>query len=218
MYIDIGTEVLPAIAFAFEEGEIDIMTRKPRLKKDHLINLRTISQSHGYIGFTEFWGALFCYYVVANDFGFIPAELFMKVNTLIIVPNDNDVYNPTAWNLGNTHLNSTSCSNPKQTVDWLYTKHALVDLRMSALNCHMINGRPIYTPSIKFGTCRVQQISPYTNRPVCFTTEGIKYAQSAYFYGTVVGQIFNAFCCKTRKASVFTQGLNNTFMLFAIST
>jgi hypothetical protein len=30
--------------------------------------------------------------------------------------------------------------------------------------------------------------------------------------------MFNAFACKTRKMSILTQGIGNTFMLFAIST
>jgi sodium/potassium-transporting ATPase subunit alpha len=103
-------------------------------------------------------------------------------------------------------------------IDWLYTQHAEIDLRMAALDCILVNGKPVYSQSLEFGPCKVQQISPYTNKPACYTTEGIKYAQSAYFYGTVICQFFNAFCCKTRKVSVFNQGLNNTFMLFALNT
>lgn len=34
----------------------------------------------------------------------------------------------------------------------------------------------------------------------------------------VIGQIFNALVCKTRKLSVFTQGIGNTFMLFSLTT
>jgi hypothetical protein len=32
LYIDIGTDMIPAVSFAYEEGEIDIMNRKPRSK------------------------------------------------------------------------------------------------------------------------------------------------------------------------------------------
>lgn len=46
----------------------------------------------------------------------------------------------------------------------------------------------------------------------------MKYAQSAYFYGVVVCQIFNGFVCKTRKLSFLTQGIGNTFMTFAMTT
>jgi sodium/potassium-transporting ATPase subunit alpha len=30
LYISIGTDLIPAIAFAYETGELDIMTRPPR--------------------------------------------------------------------------------------------------------------------------------------------------------------------------------------------
>lgn len=103
-------------------------------------------------------------------------------------------------------------------IDWIYTSHASIDLRMAAVNCQMVNGKPVYTQTIKFGSCNVQQISPFTNLPVCYTTESIKYAQSAYFYGVVICQLLNALVCKTRKLSLFTQGLNNTFMIFALTT
>jgi hypothetical protein len=46
----------------------------------------------------------------------------------------------------------------------------------------------------------------------------MKYSQSAYFYGVVIAQIFNAFVCKTRKLSFLTQGISNPFLLFSITT
>jgi sodium/potassium-transporting ATPase subunit alpha len=32
LYISIGTDLIPAIALAYEPGELDLMTRKPRTK------------------------------------------------------------------------------------------------------------------------------------------------------------------------------------------
>jgi sodium/potassium-transporting ATPase subunit alpha len=55
-------------------------------------------------------------------------------------------------------------------IDWIYTSHASIDLRMAAVNCQIINNQPVYTQTIKFGSCNVQQISPFTNLPVCYTT------------------------------------------------
>lgn len=103
-------------------------------------------------------------------------------------------------------------------VDWIYTRHSSVDLRMAAVECTMVNGSAFYTQTINFGTCNIQQISPFTNKPVCYTTEGIKYAQSGYFYAVAIGQLFNTLLCKTRKLSLYTQGLGNTFMMFAMTT
>lgn len=182
-------------------------------------------QAYGFIGWTEFWGGMMCYYVAFNDFGFKPAELNFKANIPIWYDaSKNDFYNPTLPSFGNSvaqrYIDSNSCPDTKNwdMIDWIYTKHAFVDLRLAALKCEMVNGVAVISQQINWSNCNVQQISPYTNLPVCYTTEAGKYAQGGYFYGVVLGQIFNTFVCKTRKMSMITQGLSNTFMLFAITT
>lgn len=55
-------------------------------------------------------------------------------------------------------------------IDWIYTRHAFVDLRMAALKCEMINSKVVISQQFNWGPCNVQQISPYTNLPVCYTT------------------------------------------------
>ena len=42
--IDLGTDMVPAISFAYENAELDIMDRMPRnAKRDHLVNVKLIS-------------------------------------------------------------------------------------------------------------------------------------------------------------------------------
>jgi sodium/potassium-transporting ATPase subunit alpha len=53
---------------------------------------------------------------------------------------------------------------------------------------------------------------------VCFTSEAVKYAQSSYFYTNFVGQLFNNIITKTRRESVFTQGMHNMNMYFGLTT
>jgi len=36
--VDLGTDIFPAVSFAFEDSELDIMTRRPRRKFDHLVS------------------------------------------------------------------------------------------------------------------------------------------------------------------------------------
>lgn len=130
-----------------------------------------MSQAYGYIGWIQFWGALFCYYVVANDFGFPPASLQFIANESLVVPKDTDVYNPTAANLGNTNLNPTDCNaNSSEMIDWIYNIHGHIDLRMAAVSCRMVGSNAVYSQTIGFGSCNVQQISPSTNLPACYTT------------------------------------------------
>jgi sodium/potassium-transporting ATPase subunit alpha len=89
---------------------------------------------------------------------------------------------------------------------------------MIALSCSVVDGKAVYAQKFNWGSCNIYQISPVTNNPVCFTTEAIKYGQTAYFDAVVVCQLFNALLCKTCKLSIVYQGLNNAFMLFGLTT
>jgi hypothetical protein len=115
---------------------------------------------------------MLAYYVVLNDFGFMPSQVQFVNSYNAIIHNSNDVYNPTAWNFGNSALSSTSCNNGNtQQIDWIYQQTSFIDLRMSAINCNTgPTGLPIYSQIFVWGKCNVQQISPYTNLPVCYTT------------------------------------------------
>ena len=49
--IDLGTDMIPAISFAYENPELDIMERYPRnSKRDHLVNSKLISFAYLQIG------------------------------------------------------------------------------------------------------------------------------------------------------------------------
>ena len=44
--IDLGTALMPSTAFVYEEAEIDIMTRRPRNKNEHLVTPKLIFFSY----------------------------------------------------------------------------------------------------------------------------------------------------------------------------
>eukprot|EP00178_Gracilaria_changii_P002862 TRINITY_DN14192_c0_g1_i2.p1 TRINITY_DN14192_c0_g1~~TRINITY_DN14192_c0_g1_i2.p1 ORF type:complete len:246 (-),score=15.64 TRINITY_DN14192_c0_g1_i2:19-756(-) len=174
----------------------------------------------------QFWGGMLSYYVIFNDFGFTPSGLMGVANKYMIQSNPGDVYNPTHVTFGNTaalaYVNSGTCPTTSDSnytmIDWVYLDSATYDLRMTALDCSIVNGTPVFTQSITFGTCNVQQISPHTNLPVCYTTEACKYAQTGYLIGVVFCQMANGYACKTRKTSIIYQGTSNTFFHFATTT
>jgi hypothetical protein len=62
------------------------------------------------MGFTQFWGAFFSYYVVVNDFGFPPGLLNGKATIDIIEPAHSDMYNPTDKYFGNSVLSKAISS------------------------------------------------------------------------------------------------------------
>ena len=120
------------------------------------------------------------YFVVFNDFGFPPSSLIGVANLYMVQSNPGDVYNPTHPTFGNTaalqyvtSLNRcpTTSDVNYPMIDWVYLDSAFSDLRMSMLSCSIVNGAVVFTPVISnYGACNVQQISPYTNLPVCYTT------------------------------------------------
>lgn len=65
------------------------MTRKPHKKEYKLYIMGMLFHSYGYIGWIQFWGALFTFLVVANDFGFPPLTLLtIGGNPNLVLGND----------------------------------------------------------------------------------------------------------------------------------
>ena len=79
-----------------------------------------------------------------QDYGFDFWELFYKATITIMVPNENDFYNPSDPYFGNSALkNLTTVLGrcPKQgdynyvQIDWLVEYQTRIDLRIAALKC-----------------------------------------------------------------------------------
>jgi sodium/potassium-transporting ATPase subunit alpha len=77
LFIDLGTDMVPAISMAYEKAETDIMQRQPRdPKRDRLVNDRLISNSYGQIGMIQATAGFFTYFVVLAENGFLPGDIF----------------------------------------------------------------------------------------------------------------------------------------------
>lgn len=67
--IDLGTDILPALALAVERGEGDIMHRPPRSKDEKLLTRQVLLTSYGIKGPIEAAAGFFCYFAVLQDGG-----------------------------------------------------------------------------------------------------------------------------------------------------
>jgi len=67
--IDLGTDILPALALAVERGEGDIMHRPPRSKDEKLLTRQVLFTSYGIKGPIEAAAGFFCYFAVLRDGG-----------------------------------------------------------------------------------------------------------------------------------------------------
>ncbi|GLC55060.1 hypothetical protein PLESTB_000939400 [Pleodorina starrii] len=71
--IDMGTDMVPAISFAYETREADIMSRTPRdAHNDHLVNLKLLLFTYLHIGVMQALAGWFGFFVAMNDYGYAP--------------------------------------------------------------------------------------------------------------------------------------------------
>ena len=126
--IDLGTDMVPAISFAYENPELDIMERYPRnSKRDHLVNAKLISFAYLQIGMTQASAGFFTYFYMLHDYGIRPGTTFGMATELGYIPNPTDVYNPKALNFGNSnYLNKEY----ETMLNWNGNKHNGVDIRL----------------------------------------------------------------------------------------
>lgn len=74
--IDLGTDIFPAIALAYERPESDTMKRPPRnAKSDYLMNARLVSYSTLQIGVMQSFAGFLAYFIIMNDYGLGPRGL-----------------------------------------------------------------------------------------------------------------------------------------------
>lgn len=62
--ICVGTDIYPAISLAYEEPEIDIMTRKPRNRDDRLVSIRMMVHAYGLMGSIASAAGFYTYFTI----------------------------------------------------------------------------------------------------------------------------------------------------------
>jgi sodium/potassium-transporting ATPase subunit alpha len=95
--IDLGTDMVPAISFAYENAELDIMDRHPRNgDRDHLVNVKLISFAYLQIGIVQAAAGFFTYYYIMHDYGITPGGTYQLASIEKgYTPHNHDVYDPT---------------------------------------------------------------------------------------------------------------------------
>jgi sodium/potassium-transporting ATPase subunit alpha len=128
--IDLGTDMVPAISFAYENVELDIMDRVPRnSKRDHLVNTKLISFAYLQIGVIQASAGMYTYFLILNDYGIRPQTLWDLSEKKSVLPLPTDVYTPNALNVGNTHRDVNATAEEVKLA-WDKTKMSKVDIRL----------------------------------------------------------------------------------------
>jgi len=80
--IDLGTDMLPAIALGEEKGEEDIMKRPPRPRDEKLLTPQVLLTAYGIKGPIEAVAGFFCYFAVLLEGGWKFGEQLANNNPL----------------------------------------------------------------------------------------------------------------------------------------
>jgi len=225
--IDLGTDMVPAISFAYENPELDIMDRVPRnSKRDHLVNTKLISFAYFQIGVIQASAGVYTYLLVLNDFGIRPSALFGMSEQKQPMPNPTDMYDASQTTLtdikdangkvigqslhGNTNM--MIAEEDKVKMAWDKTKMSKVDVRLfyaetrgpaSYTNCR-------WSPDDEDLPSFYRESHSSEYWPICYSTEALKYAQSGYLVSIVCVQWADLMICKTRNLSIAQQQMKNT--------
>jgi len=241
--IDLGTDMVPAISFAYENPELDIMDRVPRnSKRDHLVNTKLISFAYLQIGAIQASAGMYTYFLIMNDFGLRPTGLWRLALNKSPFPNPDDRYDVNADTLvqitdpdtpegeapvviGESQYGNTNLLIPPGKTrddDYLYlgwdkTKHARVDVRLFYAT---------WRDADAWTACRwdpTNEDYPYfykfsyvSSWPICYSSEALKFAQSGYLVSIVCVQWADLMICKTRNLSLSQQGMVNNFGNFGL--
>jgi sodium/potassium-transporting ATPase subunit alpha len=111
--IDLGTDMVPAISFAYENPELDIMDRVPRnSKRDHLVNSKLICFAYLQIGVIQASAGMYTYFLILNDYGIRPHTLWGLSILKNDLPKESDVYTAANSELvqGGTKVGGVDCN------------------------------------------------------------------------------------------------------------
>ncbi|KAJ8716082.1 hypothetical protein PYW08_013367 [Mythimna loreyi] len=73
--VDLGTDMWPAVALAYEPAESDVMVRPVR-HPNPLVSARMLRLIYGHLGLIEFAAGMYAYFIVMAEHGFYPENLF----------------------------------------------------------------------------------------------------------------------------------------------
>ena len=201
LIIGVGTDMVPAVSYSYENAELDIMLRMPRnSKRDHIANAKVISHGYFQIGIIQAWWGFVTYFVAMNDYGFKPATLIGIIFETGHLPLASDVYTPTATNKGNHGAGTDG------TINWNVDTNNNIDMRLfyykksadSWSNWRWSNDAPNFWRK-----------NVIDNIDIWYKIEALRYAQTSFLMSVVCWQWAQLLIVKTRSLSIIHQGFKN---------
>jgi magnesium-transporting ATPase (P-type) len=113
--VDLGTDLLPALALGMEPPEPDVMQRQPRSRRERLLNLPTLLRAYGWLGMIEAAVSLGGYFFASWSVGWRPGAPLADSGTLYATATTMSLAGIVAGQLGNVF----ACRSQHQSVGHL---------------------------------------------------------------------------------------------------
>lgn len=208
--IDLGTDLLPAIALAYEEMEGVIMEKRPRnALTDRLAGRQLWIMGYFWLGGLETALCFFTFLSIFSEYGFTPSSLTGSAVGFM----GNGVPITAADLIGSDYCDSTASSvncpsaswNPAQPDSLCSVPTCVEACSTLRFFCDMEKNNPTWLAAKSewlsvgknFGNWRQQALIS---------------AQSGYLFTIMLGQIACMMCVKTRFTSLFKKGLDNKYV------
>lgn len=198
--VDLGTDFVPAVSYAYELPELDIMNRMPRNGKyDSLVTRKVIGHAYLCNGFVQSFVAFYTWIQVLNDYGIKPTSLLFIALEEGFYPENSDVYHPDQPNFGNSNF---GIHDKGGELFWDGNVDSYLDMRLF----YVFRGRDMWSkcrwnPNDE-SIPKFWRISNVTDKQICYTIEANKYGQGAFLTSIVCAQLVNLIICKTRSLSL----------------
>ena len=202
--IDLGTDMLPAIAFAYELPEANIMTQPPRDRfKEKLVTAQLISFSYLQIGVIQAFAAFTVFFYVFEA-GVGAGGYHGGISSLQLLQSDAD---------GLEFANEGDWDKCYDAV-MANTQGASFGNTNTGNDCSLTANGKVYKCDYTFDTGDSEidgSCIPLDQRQTL-----LQQAQTAFLASIVVCQIGCGIACKTRTNSIITQQMKNTVQNYGI--
>jgi len=226
--IDLGTDMVPAISFAYENAELDIMERVPRnSSRDHLVNTKLISFAYLQIGVVQASAGFFTYYYIMHDYGITPTATYRLASlTRGLEPASEDIYDPedlpcrgnSACQAARSAADFTEEAFEESLIpfDWITNTGNDMDIRLFFFKRDPENWSKCRWARDDTSVPEFFKYSNVSKNQVCHSQEALFYAQTGYLISIVCVQWSDLLICKTRNLSISQQGMINNRSNFAL--
>jgi sodium/potassium-transporting ATPase subunit alpha len=172
--VDLGTDFVPAVSYAYEHPELDIMERMPRnAKYDSLVTSKVIFHAYFTNGFVSSFVAFYTWIHVLNDYGIRPTSLLFLALEEGYYPENRDVYDANQPNFGNTNFGK---EENYASLFWDGNTDSEVDLRLFQSFRNKDEWSKCRWDPKDESIPRFWRISDVTDKQICYTIEANKYA------------------------------------------